>query len=81
MALWLALILIVAAFAGGSFLGMFLARRQMEDYLEKNPPLNEDVIRTMMSSMGQKPSEAKVQQVVRQINRQQKQAKNAKKKK
>lgn len=75
MQLWLAILLIVLAFVGGTVLGMFLARRQMEDYLEKNPPLNEDVVRTMMSSMGQKPSEAKVQQVVRQINRQQKKAK------
>jgi hypothetical protein len=36
----------------------------------------------MMSQMGQKPSEAKVQQVVRQMNKQQKAAKaKAKKKK
>ena len=78
MPIWLGILLIVIAFGGGAVLGTFLARRQLEDYLEKNPPLNEDVIRTMMSQMGQKPSEAKVQQVVRQINRQQK---NAKKKK
>ena len=75
MPVWLAIVLIALAFVGGAALGMFLARRQMEDYLEKNPPLNEDVVRTMMASMGQKPSEAKVQQVVRQINRQQKKAK------
>ena len=81
MNLVLAILLIVAAFFGGMVAGMFLARRQMEDYLEKNPPLNEDVVRTMMSSMGQKPSEAKVQQVVRQINKQQKNAKKKAKKK
>lgn len=74
----LAIFLIILAFGGGAVLGVFLARKQMEKYLEENPPLNENVIRTMMSQMGQKPSEAKVQQVVRQVNKQQR---NAKKKK
>ena len=78
--LWILLVIItlLAGLVGGTF----IARKQMEKYLEENPPLNEDVIRNMMSQMGQKPSEAKVQQVVRQMNKQQKAAKaKAKKKK
>ncbi|MGT2924633.1 YneF family protein [Streptococcus caviae] len=78
--LWI--VLIIIALLAGLVGGTFIARRQMEKYLEENPPLNEDVIRNMMSQMGQKPSEAKVQQVVRQMNKQQKAAKaKAKKKK
>ncbi|SQF40942.1 Uncharacterised protein family (UPF0154) [Streptococcus ferus] len=75
--LWI--LIVFAALIGGLVGGAFIARKQMEKYLEENPPLNEDVIRTMMSQMGQKPSEAKVQQVVRQMNRQQKAAKAKKK--
>ena len=78
--LWI--LLVIIALLAGLVGGTFIARKQMEKYLEENPPLNEDVIRNMMSQMGQKPSEAKVQQVVRQMNKQQKAAKaNAKKKK
>lgn len=81
MPIWLAIILIIIALGGGLVGGTFIARKQMEKYLEENPPLNEDVIRTMMSQMGQKPSEAKVQQVVRQMNKQQKAARAKAKKK
>lgn len=78
--LWI--LLVIIALLAGLVGGAFIARKQMEKYLEENPPLNEDVIRNMMSQMGQKPSEAKVQQVVRQMNKQQKAAKaKAKKKK
>ena len=78
--LWI--LLVIIALLAGLVGCTFIARKQMEKYLEENPPLNEDVIRNMMSQMGQKPSEAKVQQVVRQMNKQQKAAKaKAKKKK
>ena len=38
-----------------------------------NPRLNAEAVRTLLSANGQKPSEAKVQQVYHQIIRQQKQ--------
>ncbi|MGT2771669.1 YneF family protein [Streptococcus marimammalium] len=75
------IIIVMVALLAGLVGGTFIARKQMEKYLEENPPLNEDLIRTMMSQMGQKPSEAKVQQVVRQMNKQQKAAKLKAKKK
>ncbi|MBJ8326090.1 YneF family protein [Streptococcus pacificus] len=75
------IIIVLVALLAGLVGGTFIARKQMEKYLEENPPLNEDLIRTMMSQMGQKPSEAKVQQVVRQMNKQQKAAKAKAKKK
>ncbi|MBJ8349750.1 MULTISPECIES: YneF family protein [Streptococcus] len=75
------IIIVMVALLAGLVGGTFIARKQMEKYLEENPPLNEDLIRTMMSQMGQKPSEAKVQQVVRQMNKQQKAAKAKAKKK
>lgn len=44
-----------------------------------NPPLNEDAVRLMMGSMGRKPSEVQVQQVLRQIRAAAKQADTKKK--
>ncbi|MDQ0222246.1 YneF family protein [Streptococcus moroccensis] len=70
----LAILLIVLALAGGTFLGAFLVRKQVEKDFAENPRLTVDAVRAMMSSMGQKPNEAKVQQVYRQIKAAQKDA-------
>ncbi len=72
MNLGLDILLIVLAFAGGVALGIYLSRRQVENYIADKPVLDENALRLMMSQMGQKPSEAKVQQVLRQIKSQQK---------
>lgn len=72
MNLGLAILLIVLAFAGGVALGIYLSRIQVENYIADKPILDENALRLMMSQMGQKPSEAKVQQVLRQIKSQQK---------
>jgi uncharacterized protein YneF (UPF0154 family) len=66
----LAILLIVIALVVGVVGGFFLARKYMKNYFKENPPVNEDMIRTMMSQMGQKPKEAKVQQILRQMNSQ-----------
>ncbi|MGT2950472.1 hypothetical protein BU202_04120 [Streptococcus cuniculi] len=72
MDLVLAIVLIIVAFAGGVALGIYLSRKQVENYIADKPVLDENALRAMMSQMGQKPSEAKVQQVLRQIKSQQK---------
>ena len=81
MDLLLAIILIVLAFLGGALGGIYLARKQIEKKCADNPRLNADAVRALLNASGQKPSEAKVQQVYHQIIRQQKAAlaKNKKK--
>lgn len=74
MNLGLAILLIIVALAGGVALGMYISRRQVEKMIADKPILDENALRVMMSQMGQKPSEAKVQQAFRQIKAQQKQA-------
>jgi len=54
----------------GAVGGFFLARKYMQDYFKKNPPINEDMLRQMMMSMGQKPSEKKVRQMMQQMKNQ-----------
>ena len=67
MNLALAIILILLALIGGLIGGFFLARKYMMDYFEKNPPIDEDMLRLMMLQMGQKPSERKIRQMMTQI--------------
>ena len=64
------LIAVIAALLGAVG-GLFLARKYMQDYFKKNPPINEDMLRQMMMSMGQKPSEKKVRQMMQQMKNQQ----------
>lgn len=69
LATWIWIIIVIVALAGGVALGFFLARKYMMDYLEKNPPINEDVLRMMMMQMGQKPSQKKINQMMSMMNK------------
>ena len=60
------LIAVIALIVGATG-GFFLARKAMQDQLKKNPPVNEDMLRMMMASMGQKPSEKKIRQMMQQM--------------
>ncbi|MBP1044915.1 YneF family protein [Enterococcus sp. BWM-S5] len=60
----------VIALIAGAVGGFFLARKAMTDHLKKNPPVNEDMLRMMMASMGQKPSEKKIRQMMQQMKNQ-----------
>ncbi|WP_099158191.1 YneF family protein [Virgibacillus ndiopensis] len=68
--IWVVLIAIVALIAGVA-LGFFIARKYMMSYLKKNPPINEQMLRTLMMQMGQKPSQKKINQMMRAMNNQQ----------
>ncbi|WP_017548598.1 YneF family protein [Salinicoccus carnicancri] len=70
MATWIWIIIVTVALIGGIALGFFLARKYMMDYLEKNPPINEDMLRMMMMQMGQKPSQKKINQMMTMMNKQ-----------
>ncbi|PKR78711.1 hypothetical protein CEY16_02845 [Halalkalibacillus sediminis] len=67
--LWVVLIAI-AALVVGLLLGFLIARKTMMSYLQKNPPINEQMLRTMMMQMGQKPSQKKINQMMRSMNQQ-----------
>lgn len=53
----------------GAIAGFFIARTLMKKYMEKNLPINEKMIEVMMSSMGRKPNQKQIRQVMAQMNR------------
>ncbi|MGA9287337.1 MAG: YneF family protein, partial [Anaerobacillus sp.] len=57
---WMYTLVGVLALIAGVALGFFIARKYMMDYLKKNPPINENMLRVMMMQMGQKPSQKKI---------------------
>ncbi len=58
------------ALIAGVALGFFIARKYMMDYLKKNPPINEQMLRMMMMQMGMKPSQKKINQMMGMMKKQ-----------
>lgn len=58
---------IVFCILGGAVAGFFGARYYFKKNLEKNPPINEKMIRVMLTQMGRKPSEKQVREIMRQM--------------
>ena len=58
----------VGALIVGLIVGFFVARAWFKRYLEKNPPVNEQMIREMMRQMGRTPSEKQVKQILNSMN-------------
>ena len=55
---------------GGAVAGFFIARYVFKKELEKNPPVNEKMIRAMFKQMGRTPSEKQVREIMRNVNNQ-----------
>ena len=66
--------LVILALLIGLVGGFFGARRYMENYLRNNPPISEEMLRTMMLQMGQKPSSRKLHQMMQTMKTQNKKA-------
>ena len=60
---------ILGGFIVGAIAGFFIARKVMEKYLKKNPPINEQMIKAMLTSMGRKPSQKQVNQTLKQMSK------------
>lgn len=68
MPLWLQIVLPIGTLIVGLVVGFFLARAWFKRYLDKNPPVNEQMIREMMRQMGRTPSERQVKQILSSMN-------------
>ena len=59
------ILLIVVGLVIGAIIGFFVSRKYMESYLKKNPPINEQMIKIMMSQMGRTPNQKQINQVMK----------------
>ena len=53
----------------GAVIGFLVARKLMKKELKKNPPINEQMIKTMMSQMGRTPSQKQVNQMMKSMEK------------
>ena len=54
----------------GGVIGFFLARWLLKREMQKNPPINEKMIRVMFAQMGRTPSEKQIREIMRNMNKQ-----------
>lgn len=69
---WQVWVAAIVALIAGIAIGFFIARKYMMNYLKKNPPINEQMLRMMMMQMGMKPSQKKINQMMSAMNKQMK---------
>ena len=67
--MWIDILQIVLGFIVGLVVGFFVSRKLMTKYLHKNPPINEEMIRTLMSGMGRTPTQKQVNQMMKQMQK------------
>ena len=61
---------LIGLFIVGGVLGFFLARYFLKREIQKNPPINEKMIRVMFAQMGRTPSEKQIREIMRNVNKQ-----------
>lgn len=63
------ILLVVVGLIIGAIIGFFIARKVMQKYLKKNPPINEDMIKTLMMQMGRKPNQKQINQMMKAMEK------------
>ena len=71
MQFWAWILIFIGILVVGVFVGLLISRKVTAKYLEKNPPINEKMIRVMYQQMGRTPSEKQVRQVMAAVKQQQ----------
>ena len=67
--MWHDILMIVIGLLIGAIAGFFIARTVMKNYMKKNPSINEDMIKMMMSGMGRTPTQKQVNQMMKNMQK------------
>ena len=66
--MWHDILMVVIGLVPGLVIGFFIAKIYMEKYIKKNPPINEQMIKVMMSQMGRTPNQKQINQIMKSMN-------------
>ncbi len=67
--MWQDILLVVIGLIVGAVIGFFVSKKIMTKYLKQNPPINEEMIRALMSGMGRTPTQKQVNQMMKNMNK------------
>ena len=60
---------VVAGLIVGLIAGFLISKKLMQKQLKENPPISEDMIKTLMRGMGRNPSQKQVNQLMKQMQK------------
>lgn len=66
--MWHDILMVAIGLVPGLIIGFFVAKVFIEKQLKKNPPINEQMIKVMMSQMGRTPTQKQVNQIMKSMN-------------
>ncbi len=67
--MWHDILMIVIGLIPGLIIGFFVSRKLMTKYLKKNPPINEEMIKALISGMGRTPNQKQINQMMKQMQK------------
>lgn len=67
--MWLDILQVTIGILVGGVIGFFLSKKLMTGYLKKNPPINEEMIKTLMTQMGRTPTQKQINQMMKQMEK------------
>ncbi len=53
----------------GLVIGFFVAKHFMQKYIKDNPPINEEMIKTLMTQMGRTPNQKQINQMMKAMSK------------
>ena len=68
--MWRDILYLVVGIIGGLIAGFFIAKHMFQKQLKENPPISEEMIKTLMRGMGRQPSEEMIKTLMRGMGRQ-----------
>ena len=67
--MWQDILMIVIGLVVGIIIGFLISKKLTTKYLKNNPPINEEMIRTLMSGMGRTPTQKQVNQMMKNMQK------------
>ena len=67
--MWMDILYVVIGLVVGLIAGFLISKKLITKQLKENPPINEEMIKTLMRGMGRNPSQKQVNQLMKQMQR------------
>lgn len=71
MEIWAFALTLIGILIVGAVAGFFASRWFFKKELQKNPPINEKMIKALYQSMGRKPSESQIRSIMNNVKKNQ----------
>lgn len=67
--MWIDILYLVIGLVVGLIAGFLISKHVVKKQLKENPPVSEEMIKTLMRGMGRNPSQKQVNQLMKQMQR------------